>query len=111
MPTKGVACCGKIYGRFHLCEHDPAAPETVRPILEGVRDEPQGGSPEQIFSELLSSQMHSEPVADARRNGWSAPSRLRGRDGRTAAAGTAEVLARCRGGNTNPSAPACGNGG
>jgi hypothetical protein len=37
----------------------------VGPILEGVRYEREGGSIEQMFSELLSSSMHSDRVADA----------------------------------------------
>ncbi|MCK1637588.1 DUF4393 domain-containing protein [Bradyrhizobium sp. 157] len=41
------------------------APEIVGPILEGVRYEREGGSIEQMFSELLSSSMHSDRVADA----------------------------------------------
>jgi hypothetical protein len=41
------------------------SPEIVGPILEGVRYERQGGSVEQMFSELLTSSMHSDRVADA----------------------------------------------
>ena len=40
-------------------------PPIVGPILEGVRYEREGGSIEQMFSELLSSSMHSDRVADA----------------------------------------------
>jgi hypothetical protein len=43
----------------------PPAPEIVGPILEGVRYEREGGSIEQMFSELFSSSMNSERVADA----------------------------------------------
>lgn len=41
------------------------SPEIVGPILEGVRYERAGGSIEQMFSELLSSSMHSDRVSDA----------------------------------------------
>jgi hypothetical protein len=43
----------------------PPAAEIVGPILEGVRYEREGGSIEQMFSELLSSSIHSDRVADA----------------------------------------------